>query len=253
MLPFDSFQGTSELLKIALSAAVPLRIMEYQNRPWNELHNEILGASQVIAEHGDKLMFRSKKPGETAWVFNTVAKALAVMSFVPGGVKFLGMHFEAKHKEPGMAVGTHRPITFQAGTMGRFVQRHGIKIEARLADRNPEMEAVADPWAVSARHYTVRLSREDGREMVVPFSKGIDLKEPPNTEEVLQTLAIHARDYELALGDILTWSERLQFSPTAPSASKFFESSRREATALRAFLDDETYAELLDMATEQKW
>ena len=87
------------LLAISLSAAVPLRIMEFQARPWAELKAVALEASQVIAEKGDIILFRGGKKGETAAAFNKLAEGIAVLAFAPGGVRAFGMHFEAKHRE----------------------------------------------------------------------------------------------------------------------------------------------------------
>jgi hypothetical protein len=87
------------LLQTFLSAAVPLRIMEFQNRSWEELKPLALEASQVIAEKGDRILYRGQKKGETAKAVNKLAEGLAIMSFAPGGVKAFGLHFEAKHPE----------------------------------------------------------------------------------------------------------------------------------------------------------
>lgn len=91
-----SEEDTKELLRISLSAAVPLWIMEYERLPIEEILALAPEASQYIAEHGDVIMYRGARKGETARAFNELAKGLAILSFAPGGVKFLGMHFEAK-------------------------------------------------------------------------------------------------------------------------------------------------------------
>lgn len=51
----------------------------------------------MIASHGDNILFRSKKSGETAKAFNALAEALAFLSFAPGGVKLFGCHWESHH------------------------------------------------------------------------------------------------------------------------------------------------------------
>jgi hypothetical protein len=51
---------------------------------------------QVVAEKGDIIQFRSKKKGETAEAFNRLAEGIAALAFAPGGVTFLGDHWEAK-------------------------------------------------------------------------------------------------------------------------------------------------------------
>lgn len=89
-----------ELLKISLSAAVPLWI--HRVRSWSPemraARAKVCG--QAVAEHGDVIMFKQpatkKQPIGTAEAFNMLAEGLALLSFYPGGVKFAGMHWESK-------------------------------------------------------------------------------------------------------------------------------------------------------------
>jgi hypothetical protein len=92
----------SHLLTTCLQAAVPLRILEYRGRggPGPEDVERARRAARTVAEKGDILMFRGAKPGQTAEVFNALADGLAVLAFCPGGVKFLGQHWEAD-RPPG--------------------------------------------------------------------------------------------------------------------------------------------------------
>ena len=90
-------QPCEMLLRISLSAAVPLWIEQCKAIPLDLLMNRGREISQIIAEKGDIIQFRSKTQGETAKAFNALAEGLTIMSFVPGGVKFLGMHFESQH------------------------------------------------------------------------------------------------------------------------------------------------------------
>jgi hypothetical protein len=87
-----------ELLRIALSCAVPLHAADLVTVPLSDLVAQAPAMGQYLAEHGDRLMFRSKR-GETAEAFATCAKALAILSFFPGGVTFLGDHYEHKHPD----------------------------------------------------------------------------------------------------------------------------------------------------------
>lgn len=48
--------------------------------------------AEIIASKGDILQFGGKK-GEVAEVFNEMAKGLAILSAVPGGVKVFGYHW----------------------------------------------------------------------------------------------------------------------------------------------------------------
>lgn len=86
---------SDELLRVALSAAVPLRMAELRaaGSITDQDVERVRGYAQVMAEHGDDLLYRRK--GETAARFNQLADALAVMAYLPGGVTFLGLHFES--------------------------------------------------------------------------------------------------------------------------------------------------------------
>jgi hypothetical protein len=89
------------LLSLSLSTAVPIEIDNlYQNfrgqagiLPW--MVGEAVVFGQVLAERGDRLLFRSERKGETADMFVGLARTLAIMSFVPGGVPFLEEPFDA--------------------------------------------------------------------------------------------------------------------------------------------------------------
>ena len=94
--------NTLELLRASLSCAVPLWIERIKSRnmtpeEWvkfiNERREQCVG---MIASHGDDILFRSKKPGGTAAAFNALAESIAIMAFVPGGVRAFGLHFEEK-------------------------------------------------------------------------------------------------------------------------------------------------------------
>lgn len=87
-------------LQSSLSAAVPLWIENFVQKGYSldEVFEIAKGASQMIAEKGDLILFKSKKKGETADAFNALAKGIAALAFVPGGVKTFGMHFQADMK-----------------------------------------------------------------------------------------------------------------------------------------------------------
>lgn len=88
---------SAHLLPLALSAAVPLRVYAiYQrNGPTREDWSELQHIGCLLAEWGQALLFRSSRIGETADVFNNLAEALAILSFLPAGISFGEQHFEA--------------------------------------------------------------------------------------------------------------------------------------------------------------
>jgi hypothetical protein len=85
-------------LATMLQVAVPLHIHELKAKggPSDADLKAATAFGQVLAETGDVLIFGSRKPGETADLFNRTARAIAVLAFCPGGVRLFGCHFEAK-------------------------------------------------------------------------------------------------------------------------------------------------------------
>lgn len=93
---FDRVESSrATLLQSTLELAVPQWIDRV--REWTPEHRaeQAQKSGQHIAEHGDVVLYKSKKKGETAEAFNQLAVGLAVLAFAPGGVRFMGLHFEA--------------------------------------------------------------------------------------------------------------------------------------------------------------
>lgn len=86
-------------LAITLSLAVPLWQHKLKQVPWADLLERVAEAGKIIAERGDNLLYRSSVPGETANLFNRTAEAIAILSFLPGGVRIFGEHYIAQHPE----------------------------------------------------------------------------------------------------------------------------------------------------------
>lgn len=92
----DTTWARGGLLPSALAAAVPLWIIEVRGYEQSVREERARICAQHIAEHGDVILFRSKRKGETAEAFNRLAEGLACLAFAPGGVKAFGQHWEAK-------------------------------------------------------------------------------------------------------------------------------------------------------------
>jgi hypothetical protein len=90
-------EATGALLRAHRGATVPLLIHEMRRRGGPDAADwgRCLELGQRIAECGDRILYRSGKRGETAALVTDLARALALLAFVPGGVTFLGLHFEA--------------------------------------------------------------------------------------------------------------------------------------------------------------
>lgn len=83
------------LLMLTLEVAVPMHIEEI--RDWTD-DQRIAYARQhadTVASRGDDLQYGAKKKGETARLFNTLARCLACLAYQPGGVTFHGIHWNA--------------------------------------------------------------------------------------------------------------------------------------------------------------
>jgi len=86
-----------ELLSLALEASVYLWVSVLRMKSMAEVLDLARESAQVVAEKGDVILFRSKKKGETAAALNALARGLAALSFMPGGVTFLGVHYQNNH------------------------------------------------------------------------------------------------------------------------------------------------------------
>lgn len=105
----DQLWPTGMLLM--LEVAVPLKVEEVRRWPWDVRRDRAAECSQLIAECGDALIYgsasarpKSRKtdlPGmprdaSARTVFNALVDALAIGALQPGGVRFSGMHFQAR-------------------------------------------------------------------------------------------------------------------------------------------------------------
>jgi hypothetical protein len=84
-------------MKLTVSMAVPLRILELKRYggPTDLDWDEAREIAQEIAEKGDILQFQSEKKGESGRIMGRLIRALAIAAFVPGGIRFCDMTFEA--------------------------------------------------------------------------------------------------------------------------------------------------------------
>ncbi len=82
-------------LTIALEAAIPLHIHEWKEiKPVPSDYEDIRKRlPKLLGEKGDVLLYGGGKKGEAAYIFNEVARAIALLSFLPGGITIFGSHY----------------------------------------------------------------------------------------------------------------------------------------------------------------
>jgi len=102
---------SEELLRISLCAAVPMWVERVRLQGWDYRLQRARECAQVLASDGDKILYATPaKRGKdgtrtrgTAEAFNHLAEGLACLAFCPGGVTFLGEHFEVKDNTEPMS------------------------------------------------------------------------------------------------------------------------------------------------------
>lgn len=92
-------QGRSvpDVLAFTLELAVPLRIIELRGARGEERYRLAREAADVIAAHGDDILFRSPRRGGTARATAALITGLACAAFQPGGVRFGPLAWCAAH------------------------------------------------------------------------------------------------------------------------------------------------------------
>lgn len=88
-----------ELLNIMLEAAVPLAIEDILKAGGRDAITDyqleqVREYSDQLGGEGDTLLYYTKH--KTAQNFSKLTECLAIMAFMPGGVKISGLHFEVK-------------------------------------------------------------------------------------------------------------------------------------------------------------
>jgi hypothetical protein len=84
----SSATDPSEVIVEALEVAVPLWIGRLYHLPVEDRLQRIAAVDRAIVD------LTVERPGMIRERFNALAEGLALLSFVPGGVSFLGRHWE---------------------------------------------------------------------------------------------------------------------------------------------------------------
>lgn len=85
------------MLATCLDAAVPLWIEQFRKLPEEEWQRMLDEINKDFSAKMEYVIHR--KEGETAQAFNDLARAIALLSFCPGGVTCFGQHWETRRVE----------------------------------------------------------------------------------------------------------------------------------------------------------
>jgi hypothetical protein len=114
LLTFPTFPLTANEARIhdplmaSLEVAVPLWIERWRNASPQRRCDRAIACADVVAAHGDKILYRSKPhparrlhdgtwaeaEAGTAEAFNHLAEGVALGAFQPGGITIFGHHWE---------------------------------------------------------------------------------------------------------------------------------------------------------------
>ena len=85
------------MLATCLDAAVPLWIEQFRKLPEEEWQRMLDEINKDFSAKMEYVIHR--KEGETAQAFNDLARAIALLSFCPGGVTCFDRHWETRRIE----------------------------------------------------------------------------------------------------------------------------------------------------------
>ena len=74
-----------------------------KQQPWDAVQQRFTEITKTLPDllgsQGDVLLFGGGKKGEAADMFNKMAEGIALMSFLPGGVRVFGVHWDTTHPD----------------------------------------------------------------------------------------------------------------------------------------------------------
>jgi hypothetical protein len=80
----------------SLECAVPLHVLQIKKLDYLPAIPD--GIQELIASHGDTLLFADKreKKGAAAEIFNKLALTIAILSFSPGGIRVFNNYWKSE-------------------------------------------------------------------------------------------------------------------------------------------------------------
>lgn len=122
----------------------------------------------------------------------------------------------------------------------------GLTARVDQVDANPWMTAETpedERWAKEASHWKLMLKLR-GKRLPTYFSQGAAHTEPPEIQDLLQSLALDAAGVENN-PTFEEWAREYGYDEDSRKAEKSYNLTRKIAASLRKFLGDEFYRELL--------
>jgi hypothetical protein len=143
-------------------------------------------------------------------------------------------------------VAIHREVTFERGTVGRFLQFHGISMKPVRIPRSLAPELVEKLAEEGENLYILRFVGPRGSmETWLNWPKG----SVPTAEQAIVALGLGALEYEQSGGDLFGWATQAGLDPTSPETRRIFRDLRRDTELLANFLGPEGFVELLDLVS----
>lgn len=132
------------------------------------------------------------------------------------------------------------------GTLGRFIYENDIKLDYDPIPERPDRKDVdkkEQEWQDSAFHYKVTLKRGSKR-LTTYFSMGAAHREPPEADEVLDSLASEASGIDNAR-DFDDWAAEYGYDTDSRKAEKIYNACKTISEKLKKFLGEDLYKTLL--------
>lgn len=136
----------------------------------------------------------------------------------------------------------HRRLTFARGSLGRFIQRYGLSLQAKQVAPEVVHRRESHP---GERHYVITLYNRRGGTLTIPWSQGALVEEEPNIERILETLGSDAGlYYEYGTPEDLG----MAYGIDPEDWEGDFNAIKMQTLAFREFLGEQAFDDLMNMA-----
>lgn len=136
----------------------------------------------------------------------------------------------------------HRRLTFAKGSLGRFIQRHGLSLQVKRVAPEVVQRRESHP---GERHYLLTLYNRQGRILTMPYLQGALVEEEPTTERLLESLGADAVLY-YDYGSVEEYGRAFGSDPD--DWDEEFLALKEQTLAFRGFLGEQVFDDLMNMA-----